>query len=258
MVNEVSGEFNNYIKTSIPGFDELITKGIPKGTQVLISGGPGTMKTTFCLNLLVNRAKAGDTCLYLTFEEPEENLKRNMKEYGWDINGLIENGKLHIKNLDPFKMSRSVETLLAQARGELLIEINEAKNLIPEGVKPDIVVIDSLSAISAGFFGKNEGYRAYMSQIFETFRKLKLTSFLITEIEHNTTKYSKSGVEEFLADAVFALYNFRQGSQRLNAIEIIKVRGSEHKKKIVPFKAVKGQGIVVYPMEELFINEQDK
>ncbi len=256
MANEISDGFTSFVKTNIPGFDELMTKGIPKGSQILISGGPGTMKTTFCLNFLANRAKGGDTCLYLTFEEPEVNLLRNMKEFGWEMEDLIQKKKLYIKTIDPFKMSRSVETLLAQARGELLIEINEAKNLIPEGVNPDIVVIDSLSAVSAGFFGKNEGYRAYMSQIFETFRKMKVTSFLITEIEHNTTKYSKSGVEEFLADGVFALYNFRQGNQRMNALEIIKIRGSEHKKKIVPFKALKGQGIVVYPMEELFINDK--
>ena len=83
-----------------------------------------------------------------------------------------------------------------------------------------------------------------------------MTAFLITEIEHSTTRYSKSGVEEFLADGVFAFYNLKQGSQRINATEIIKLRGIEHKKKIVPFKAISGQGIVVYPTEELFVEEQ--
>jgi KaiC/GvpD/RAD55 family RecA-like ATPase len=135
----------------------------------------------------------------------------------------------------------------------LLIEVNEARNLIPEGMKPDLIVIDSLSAISAGFFGKEEGYRAYMSQIFETFRKINATAFMITEVEHSTTKYSNSGVEEFLADAVFVFYNFREGNERLNATEIIKLRGTQHKKRIVPFKVIPNTGITVYPMEELFI-----
>ena len=78
---------------------------------------------------------------------------------------------------------------------------------------------------------------------------------MITEIEHSTTKYSKSGVEEFLADGVFVFYNLRQGNQRVNATEILKLRGSEHKKKIVPFKVISGQGVVVYPNEELFLSE---
>ena len=54
---------------------------------------------------------------------------------------------------------------------------------------------------------------------------------------------------------VFVFYNFKQGNQRLNATEIIKLRGVHHKKKIVPFKVISDQGIVVYPMEELFIDE---
>jgi KaiC/GvpD/RAD55 family RecA-like ATPase len=253
MSNNEFKDAQDYLKTGIVGFDDLMVKGIPKGSQILISGGPGTMKTTFCMQVLSNLAKQKMKVLYLSFEEPEINLIRNMDTYGWDLKNEINSGNLTIKNLDPFKMSRSVETLLAQARGELLIDVNEAKNLIPPGLNPEIVVIDSLSAIAAGFFGKKEGYRAYISQIFETFRKMNVTSFLITEIEYSTTKYSRSGVEEFLADAVFAFYNLRQSNQRINALEIIKLRGIEHKKKIVPFKALHGQGIVVYPMEELFI-----
>ena len=251
---QVSKEINQvFIKSGVPGFDDLIIEGIPKGSQILVSGGPGTLKTTFCLQTLVNNAKKGKKCLYLSFEESKENLIRNMKNFGWDTDALLKSKNFVIKNMDPFTMSRSVETLLAQARGELLIEINEAKNLIPEGMKPDLIVIDSLSAISSGFFGKEEGYRAYMSQIFGTFRKIGATAFLITEVEHSTTKYSNSGVEEFLADGVFVFYNFRQGNERVNATEIIKLRGTQHKKKIVPFKIFPSRGIIVYPMEELFL-----
>ncbi|MFH0874619.1 MAG: ATPase domain-containing protein [archaeon] len=245
-----------YLKTGVPGFDELIDVGIPRGSQVLISGGPGTSKTTFCLQLLVHGAKNNEKCLFLSFEEDTEKLIYYMRKYGWDPDELIKNGNLLIKKLDPFKISRSVETLLAQARGELLIETNQVKDLIPDDFIPDRIVLDSLSAVAAGFFGKDEGYRAYISQIFDTFRKIGATSFLISEIEHSTTKYSQSGVEEFLADAVFVFYNLRQGTQRINATEIVKIRGTSHKKRIVPFKINSGKGVVVYPMEELFFDDK--
>ena len=217
----------NFIKLGVPGFDDLVTNGVPKGSQILISGGPGTLKSTFCLQALVANAKNGKKCLFLSFEESKANIIRNMKNFGWNPEELLESGNLVIKNMDPFTMSRSVETLLAQARGELLIEVNEARHLIPDDMKPDLIVIDSLSAISAGFFGKDEGYRAYMSQIFDTFRKVEATAFMITEVEHSTTKYSNSGVEEFLADGFFVFYNFRQGNERVNATEIIKLRGTQ-------------------------------
>lgn len=252
-VVESREEKSDFLSTNVKGFDELLAEGIPKGSQVLVSGGPGTLKTTFCMQVAVNLANRGKKALYLSFEEPKKNLLRNLHSYDWDILDLIKSGNLVIRKMDPFSMSRSVETLLAQARGELLIEVNEAKNLIPENMKPDIIIVDSLSAIAAGFFGKEEGYRAYVSQIFETFRELETTSLLVTEVEHSTTKYSKTGVEEFLADGVFVFYNFRQGSERINATEVIKLRGVEHKKKIAPFK-VEEKGIVVYPNEELFVD----
>jgi KaiC/GvpD/RAD55 family RecA-like ATPase len=243
-----------YIKTGVTGFDGLIDKGIPKGSQILISGGPGTSKTTFCLQTLAYAAMNGEKCLYLSFEEDSDKLLYYMRSFGWKPEDCIKKGTLMIRKMDPFIISRSIETLLARARGELLIETNEVNDLIPENYKPDRIVLDSLSAVSAGFFGKEEGYRAYISQVFELFRKIGATSFLISEIEQSTTKYSKSGVEEFLADAVFAFYNFRQGSSRISATEIIKIRGTSHKKRIVPFK-VNQKGIEVYPLEEVFASE---
>ena len=81
-----SKEEIEYLNTGIKGFDELIGKGIPKGSQILISGGPGTLKTTFCMQTLANSAKKDRRGLYLSFEESEKNLTRNMSAYGWDIN----------------------------------------------------------------------------------------------------------------------------------------------------------------------------
>ncbi|MFH0869552.1 MAG: ATPase domain-containing protein [archaeon] len=241
-----------YIKTDVPGFDELITNGIPKESAVLVCGGPGTGKTTFCLNLICNAAKKGSKCLYLTFEEDIINLKRHMKNFGWDgaSKGAAEN--MIVKKMQPFDISRSVEALLAKASGELTIELDEVEGVIPSGFHPDIIILDSLSAVAAAFSGKEEGYRIYIEQLFSLFKKIGATSFLITEIEQDTTKYSKSGIEEFLADAVIVFYNIRSKNIRINALEILKARGTPHQKKIVPFKIVTNKGIVVYPTEEVF------
>jgi predicted ATP-dependent serine protease len=89
-----------YLKTEVPGFDEMITNGIPQGSAVLLCGGPGTGKTTFSLQLMTNAAKKGKRCLYLTFEEDIISLKRHMKDYGWTENpGLKDN--IIIKKMQP-------------------------------------------------------------------------------------------------------------------------------------------------------------
>jgi circadian clock protein KaiC len=114
-----------WIKTGIPGFDELLAKGIPRGANILIAGGPGTGKTIFCLQTLYNLALRGHTCLYVTFEESPERLESHMREFGWDVEAVKRTGSFTIKRTDPFRIARSVEALLAEATGKLSIEIKE-------------------------------------------------------------------------------------------------------------------------------------
>ena len=241
-----------FIQINVPGFDDLLEKGIPRGSSVLVCGGPGSGKTTFYLHTLCASAEKGEKCLYLSFEESKERLFKHMNDYGWKPEELEEKGVLLLEKKNPFEISRSVEALLAKARGELLIDIEGIDGLIPHGFKPDRIVLDSLSAIAAAFVGKEEGYRIYIEQLFNELSKTGATSFLISEVEQNMEKYSKSGVEEFLADAIIAFYNIRQRNVRVNAVEVIKIRGTAHKKKVVPFTMVPGSGIEVYPTEEVF------
>lgn len=65
------------------------------------------------------------------------------------------------------------------------------------------------------------------------------------------TIFSTTGVEEFLADGVIVLYHFKQGNVRENGIEVLKLRGAKHQKKIVALQ-ITDEGIVVYPEQELF------
>jgi len=67
-------QVDRYVKTGIPGFNELITKGIPKGSAVLIAGGTGSGKTIICLQMLVHHASQGKNCYYLGFEESEDRI----------------------------------------------------------------------------------------------------------------------------------------------------------------------------------------
>lgn len=244
-------------KIGVPGFDELIEKGgVSKGVSILVSGGPGSGKTTFCLQTLNYGASNGEKCIYLSFEESVERLKSHMKNFGWNPDELEANGNLIVKRMDPFEISRSVEALLAKARGELLIELDEIEGLIPKGFNPDRIVLDSLSAVAAAFAGREEGYRIYIEQLFKALERLGATTFLITEINLDMEQFSRSGVEEFLSDGVIAFYNIRKGNIRVSATEIIKLRGMAHKKKIVPFNMVSGKGIEVYPTEEIFVSRE--
>ena len=91
---------------------------------------------------------------------------------------------------------------------------------MPADFKPDIVIVDSLTAIASVFIENTGNYRIYVEQLFRYFQKLGITSFLITETEQMPTRFSPTGVEEFLADGVIVLYNVRRGNIREHGIEV--------------------------------------
>lgn len=243
---------HEWVKAGVTGFDDLTEKGLPKGASVLVCGGCGSGKTIFCLQTLVYAAQNGEKCLYLSFEESTERLKQHMDDFGWDLNLTREKGPLKIVEQDPFTMSTAVKALLAEAKGELLIDLGEVGGIIPEGFKPDRVVIDSLSAVAAAFGGRENDYRIFIEQLFKYFRKLGITTFLISETEQVPSAYSRTGIEEFLADGVVVLYNIKKGDVRTTAIELLKLRGAKIKKKIVPFTIKSGKGIEVFPEATVF------
>lgn len=238
-----------YIKTEIQGFDDLFEHGIPKGSSVLIAGGAGSGKTIFCLQTLAYHASKGEKCFYMSFEESEERLRQHMNDFGWDADKLVKSGKLRIQRTSPFEITRNVDALLAKQKGELLIDIDPV--ILPRDFKPDFVVVDSLTALASAFTGKEDSYRIYIEQLFRFFEKIKATTFLITETQQIPEIFSATGVEEFLADGVIVLYNIKRGDMRENALEVLKMRGEKHQKKIVAMQITNG-GIVVYPEQEVF------
>jgi len=82
-----------FIKTGVTGFDNLITRGIPRGSSVLLCGGAGTGKTIFGLQTLNYAANNGEKCLYMSFEESEDRLREHMKDFGWNAAKLEKEGK---------------------------------------------------------------------------------------------------------------------------------------------------------------------
>lgn len=246
-----------WIQTGVPGVEDMLSKGIPKGSSILVAGGPGSGKTIFCLQTLFNAAMKGEKCLYISFEESEQRLWQHMRDFGWDVDRMLRTGNLKIVRIDPFRISRGVEAMLAKAKGELLIEMDELPELLQMEFKPDRLVLDSLSALGAAFLGGEGVYRIYIEQLFRYFEKIGVTSFLISETEHVPTIYSRTGVEEFLADGVFVFYNLKRNNIRVRAIEILKLRGAKHEKKIVPFE-VGDSGITVFPNEPIFVEDEMK
>jgi circadian clock protein KaiC len=237
-----------FFRTGVAGLDSLFKEGIPANSSVLVAGGAGSGKTLLCLQMLYNAAKEGKKCFYMSFEESEERLKRHMKNFGWNLG--VKGGNLLIQRFNLFDITRSIDALMAKQSGDLLIEVEPV--ILPKGFKPDIIVVDSLTAIASAFYGKGETYRLYINQLFRFFEDQGVITFLISETNQDPKVYSPAGVEEFLADGVIVLYNIRSGNVREHGFEVLKMRGVGHERKIVAMQIVEGKGIEIYPEQEVF------
>ncbi|MDD5148476.1 MAG: ATPase domain-containing protein [Candidatus ainarchaeum sp.] len=216
----------------VDAFDKLISShGLERGSIVLIAGGAGTGKTTFCFQSIFESALAGEKCIYLSFEEEPEKIKKHMKtNYGWDVAPLEKKGNFAIIKFDPLKVAKTVEAMLERQTGELMIEVAELE--LP--FTPDRLVIDSLSALSVTFESEQK-FRRYVKELFDMLESYNCVSFVISETTQDPTVYSPQGIDEFLADVVLVFYNIKIRNKRMNAAEILKIRSAKQVKGLIPY-----------------------
>ena len=249
-----------YIKEYVPArvstFDKMIDAGgVERGSTLLLSGGCGSGKTIFAMQSAYNSVLAGEKVIYFTFDDDPDRVKRHMyNNFGWDLQKLEDGGNFWMKKVNPYDIARSIEGIVKERDLEDVIE--GIKNIHAESKEvimpfhPDRVVIDPISALSIAF-GDNMKYRAYLNVLFDSLRSYNSVNLVVTESEQEPNVYSRNGVEEFLVDGVVVFYYIRRESVRTRALEILKLRYSDHVKKLVPFK-ITDKGIVIYMEEQVF------
>ncbi len=247
-------ETSSILKTGIDGLDALfINKGIPRGNTVLIAGGPGTGKSILCRQICYNHIAQGHPCMYVSFEEDKARVIRSMKQFGWNIEQYIEQGIFLIQKINPLDVLRMKFGSLGGSGSATELSYKIKPLIIPKDFNPEIIVVDSLTAIIAASITKEKNQRVYLQQLFTFFEETGATSFLVMETDPIPTRFSESGIEEFLADGIIVLYNMINGDKRRNAIEILKMRYGAHEKKIVALD-ITPQGIIVHPDEIVTLN----
>ena len=241
------------LKTRIPGFDELFSEGgIPKRNSVLVAGGAGTGKSTLCRQICYNLVTQDKHCMYVSFEESIEKIERSMVAFGWDAKRYVESGYFLIQKINPLDILRMKFGSVSGSGSATELSYKIKPLIIPKDFNPEVIVVDSLTAIISASISKEKNYRVYLQQLFNFFEETGATSFLITETEPLPTRFSETGIEEFLADGILVLYNIQRGDRRESAIEVLKMRYSNHQKKVFSM-AIASDGIKIYPERQVLL-----
>ncbi len=223
---EVEG-MGNRIKTGIAGLDERIEGGFIDGSVNVLSGGPGTGKTIFCLQFLMKGALDGDRGIYISFEENEADLKADGQSIGIP--------------LDKVKgMIRFVYVPISEIGG--FVESLKEKIYF---FKPKRIVIDSVTVLSMQMETSFEKRKEVYS-IMRTLKSMGCTSILTSEVSPGSVMggdgegYVHADIQEYLGDSVITLHYAGIGGESDRAIQIVKMRRSNHAKGPIPMTIAKG------------------
>lgn len=188
------------INTGVAGLDDMLEGGVPEGFTVIVTGPPGTGKTTLCMQFLMEGIKNDEKCLFFSFEERIPQLIQHFMRFGWDIGKHIDDGYLEI-----FGMS----ALSFEEIGEII-----------ESYKPHRIVFDSLNMFTDPVeFRKSLAWRT----LHKMLKKNNITSFLVTEKEFGIETKSYD-TYDFLGDGIIFLDKIQVNEVEPNLTPVMAVQ----------------------------------
>jgi circadian clock protein KaiC len=249
------------VPTYINGLDENLQGGIPEGHITLISGAAGTMKSSVTFSILYREAVAGHNVLYISLEQSAESLVTHMVNMGFDFSRVnlvivkeLSELQAKIKGATPGKGSLYVVDIGAirkeirdintdNNKSWLNVIKNVIRKLVVEG-QIKRIVLDSLSALYV--LTRLENPRIELFLIFEFLRDLEITSYLISEMPLDGSKFSEYEIEDFLSDGIIVIKLTPFRRQVVREISVVKMRTTACNNDIFSLEFKNGQFYALY------------
>jgi len=220
------------LASGVPGLDEMMDGGVPSESATIIAGPSGAGKTVIALQFLTEGLRAGEPCVYASFQESERQITSKATHFGWDLSRSIAEEKLAVIHVQPVELG--LDVVAAQIR----------KAVVDAGARR--VVIDSISELEHAADGGR--FADYLWALVGAIRKEGATVVLTSE----TAAFFGPAFElahglSFIADNILLLRYTELDSEIRRALVVVKMRDSDHTKSLVEFEitnkgaAVKGK-----------------
>lgn len=212
--HEVSTE---RVGTGIPRLDALLGGGYIRGSSILISGAPGTAKTTLAASLAERACRDGEPVLFVSFDEAGGQITRNMRSVGIDLEPHLASGQLRLAGFRAGGASAEEHFLAIQG-------------LLQER-RPCHLVVDPISALIKA--GGREVAADVAERLLDSAKARGVTLLMTTLMDDVSTEEEGTlSHVSTIADAWIDLSYNIHGGERNRALTVIKARGTAHSNQV--------------------------
>ena len=212
--------FSERVSTGIPGLDLMLDgSGVYRGSSLLISGTPGTGKSSIAAAFVDAACARGERAILFAYEESRNQLVRNMQSIGIKLQRWIDKGLLQIEATRP--TLQGLEQHLVHMYG------------LVNDFQPNVVAVDPISNLTNG---QNDAYLTQALMRLIDFLKTQGITALFTSLnaESNTAPGSQLGVSS-LMDGWLWLNNIAFNGERTRTLQVLKARGMPHSNQVREF-----------------------
>jgi circadian clock protein KaiC len=205
------------ISSGVARLDAMLGGGYYRGAGVLITGFPGTAKTTLGGAFAEAACKRGERTLFISFDSDANEVIRNLASVDIQLKRFVKNGMLRLVS------ARAIA-------GSSEIHFMQIKNLAKEH-RARCLVIDPVSALAkAG----NEGAAYSVAERLLDWTKQSGITLFCSSLLHESGPGTEGTPLQIstIADTWIHLNYLVHGGERNRGLSIIKSRGTAHSNQV--------------------------
>jgi len=214
-----------HISSGIPRLDTMLDgKGFYRGSSVLVSGTAGTGKSTIGAHFIDAACARGERALFFAFEESQDQIIRNMRSIGIDLEKFIKKGLLKFQNARPSTWGLEVHlAMIHKAISEF---------------SPSVVVVDPITNFLS--VGDPIETKSMLTRLIDFLKSQQVTA-MFTSLTSGRHELEDSDVEvSSLMDAWLLVKNIEHNGERNRGLYILKARGIAHSNQVREFLLTDG------------------
>ena len=205
------------LSTGVPRLDTMLAGGHLRGGYVLITGLPGTAKSTLCGAFIEAACRRGERCLLVSFDEPGEERVRNLRSVRIDLGPYVKRGSLRL--LPAPRLAASAEIQLMRIRNAVLEH------------RAKFVVIDAISALGASSSPATARGALARFVYWTKVQGITLVSACLSSGPEPSVEGASLSAST-LCDSWIHLAYAQMAGERNRSLVVVKARGTDHSNQV--------------------------